>query len=217
MGNFNTVVFDMDGTILDTLGDLTASVNYVLEKRGYPPRTRDEVKEIVGNGVINLLTLSLPEGIMPADFDVMLEEYLAHYKENMHKKTAPFPGILALLKTLREKGYKIAVVSNKMDKAVQSLNQHYFGEYIKVAIGESEGVKRKPAPDSVFKALAELGAFAHSAVYVGDSEVDIKTAQNAGLPSIGVTWGFRDRSVLIEAGADHIINAPEEILGILDE
>lgn len=217
MKNFDTIIFDMDGTILDTLGDLTASVNYVLQKRGFPLKTKEDVKKIVGNGVASLVENSLPGAAKTPDFETILQEYITHYKANMFNQTAPFPGVPGLLQTLKEKGYKMAVVSNKMDSAVRELNEIYFSDTIKIAIGLSESVDKKPAPDSVFRALRELGASADGAVYIGDSEVDVKTAQNAGLISIGVTWGFRDRSVLVEAGADHIIDAPEEILDIVGE
>ncbi len=208
------MIFDMDGTLLNTLDDLTDSVNYVLRKHGFPKRTRQEVKSFVGNGITPLLERSLPNGRI-ANFDILLSEYVAHYRANMQNKTAPYPGILSLLKKLTEKGFHLAVVSNKIDKAVRDLNQKYFGSYISVAIGESDSIKKKPAPDSVFNALRRLHADAAAAVYVGDSEVDIKTAQNAGLISIGVSWGFRDKSVLSAAGADYIIDAPEELLRIL--
>jgi phosphoglycolate phosphatase len=187
-----------------------------MEKHGYPVRTKDEVKMDVGNGVARLVENSLPCGKNTPDFNAILEEYIVHYKANMFNKTAPFPGIPGLLLSLKKKGYKLAVVSNKLDSAVRELNQKYFSETIRVAIGQSESVKKKPAPDSVFTALRQLGATADQAVYVGDSEVDIKTAQNAGLMSVGVTWGFRDRSVLSEAGADHIIHVPEELLSTLE-
>lgn len=217
MGNFKTIIFDMDGTILDTLGDLAASVNYVLKKHGFPLKTLDDVRKIVGNGVASLVENSLPDGARTPDFNTILQEYIVHYKANMTVQTAPFPGVPGLLQTLKQRGYKMAVVSNKLHSAVRELNDIYFSDTIKVAIGLSESVNKKPAPDSVFRALRELGAPAEGAIYVGDSEVDVMTAQNAGLPSIGVTWGFRDRSVLVETGADHIADTPEEILAILDK
>jgi phosphoglycolate phosphatase len=214
MANYDTVIFDMDGTLLDTLDDLTDSVNFVLDGHGYPKRTREEVRSFVGNGVARLVELSLPNGKDP-DFDILLGEYVAHYKANMQNKTAPYPGIIPLLKKLKERSFRLAVVSNKFDKAVRDLNQKYFGSYISVAIGESDSIKKKPAPDSVFEALRHLHADPAAAVYVGDSEVDIQTAQNAGLLSIGVTWGFRDKSVLSAAGANHIIDTPKDLFEIL--
>lgn len=214
MANYDTVIFDMDGTLLNTLDDLTDSVNFVLDGHGFPKRTREEVRGFVGNGVARLVELSLPNGKGP-DFDILLGEYVAHYKANMQNRTAPYPGILPLLKKLKEKGFKLAVVSNKFDKAVRDLAQKYFGSYISVAIGESDSIKKKPAPDSVFEALRHLRADPAAAVYVGDSEVDIQTAQNAGLLSIGVTWGFRDKSVLSAAGANHIIDTPQDLLDML--
>jgi phosphoglycolate phosphatase len=215
MKKFNTVIFDMDGTLLNTLDDLTISVNYIMKKKGFPPRSIEEVKDMVGNGVSRLLQSALPDAKKTPDFEQLLNEYITHYKANMYNHTAPYPGIMELLSTLSSQGCKLAVVSNKMDKAVRELNQKYFQDYIKIAIGESAGIQRKPAPDTVFEAIRELGASTEQAVYVGDSEVDIQTAANAGLTSIGVTWGFRDKPVLQEAGADYIIDSPEDLLCIL--
>jgi len=216
MAKYDTVIFDMDGTILDTLDDMTDSVNYVMEKHGFPARTKAEVKNIVGNGVASLVQNALPDGISMQDFNTVLQEYIDHYKSNMFNKTAPFPGIPALLCSLQAKGYNMAVVSNKLHSAVVELNRVFFSETIPVAIGQSEDVHKKPAPDSVFKALKELGASPGKALYVGDSEVDVQTARNAGLVSVGITWGLRDRSVIMDAGADFIIDAPQDLLRILD-
>lgn len=215
MKKYDTVIFDLDGTLLNTLEDLADSVNFVLTSYGFPERTIEEVRNFVGNGVARLIELAIPEGRNNHQYDKCLVDFRRYYSENMQNKTCAYAGIMQLLSTLTKKNYKLAIVSNKFDKAVKELNQIYFDEYIKVAIGEAEGVLKKPAPDTVFKAIRELGATAERTVYVGDSEVDVKTAQNAGIISIGVTWGFRGRAVLEQEGADYIIDSPEELMEII--
>lgn len=215
MKKYDTVIFDLDGTLLNTLEDLTDSVNYALKLHGYPKRTIEEIRSFVGNGVARLMELSIPDGRNNPLFEKCLEDFRSHYSGNMRNKTDAYKGIRELLVQLSEKNYKMAIVSNKFDKAVKGLNQVYFGQYIKVAIGESENVSKKPAPDTVFKALEELGSTADKAVYVGDSEVDVKTAKNSGTVCVGVTWGFRGRKLLEEKGADYIIDKPIELLEII--
>jgi phosphoglycolate phosphatase len=212
---YKTVIFDMDGTLLNTLEDLTDSVNYALNISGYPTRTLDEVRQFVGNGVKILMSLAVPQGTSKEDTLKCLELYRGHYSKNMQNKTRPYDGIIDVLKKLKEKEIKLAIVSNKYDSAVKALCQDYYGEYIKVAIGESQGVAKKPAPDSVFASLKQLGATAEDAIYVGDSDVDVHTAHNAGLKCVGVTWGFRNRELLAMEGADFIIDRPEELLDYL--
>lgn len=215
MRKYNAVLFDLDGTLLDTLEDLTDSVNDALALYGLPARRLEEVRGSVGNGVARLMELSVPGGRTHPQFETCLDEFRRHYAENMRNKTRPYPGIPELLSRLSEEGCGLAVVSNKFDRAVKELCRLYFGEYIKTAIGESEGVAKKPAPDVVFRALRELGSVPESAIYVGDSEVDVQTAKNAGIPCVGVTWGFRDRVLLEQEGADEIINRPEELWNII--
>lgn len=215
MKKYDTVIFDLDGTLLNTLEDLTDSVNYALRLHGFPQRTISEVRSFVGNGVARLMELSIPDGCNNPQFEKCLEDFRNHYSKNMQNKTDAYDGIMDLLKQLSEENYKIAIVSNKFDKAVKGLNREYFGKYIKVAIGESENVSKKPAPDTVFKALEELDSTIDKAVYVGDSEVDVKTARNSGTVCIGVTWGFRGRKLLEEKGADYIIDKPCELLNII--
>lgn len=212
---YNTIVFDMDGTLLNTLEDLTDSVNYALQICGYTERTLDEVRCFVGNGVRVLMNQAVPAGTSEEDIVKCLTIYRKHYSENMQHKTRPYDGINELLKSLKEKGIKLAIVSNKYDSAVKALCKDYFQDYIQIAIGESPEVAKKPAPDSVFTALEQLGAVKEEALYVGDSEVDVQTARNAGLKCIGVTWGFRDRKVLAAEGADIIIDRPHELLEYL--
>jgi len=215
MKEYDTVIFDLDGTLLNTLEDLTDSVNFALTLYGFPCRKISEVRSFVGNGVARLMELSMPYGLNNPQYEKCLADFRNHYAANMQNKTNAYKGIMELLEQLSKEDYKIAIVSNKFDKAVKGLNQVYFREYIKVAIGESENVAKKPAPDAVFKALEELGSTADKAVYVGDSEVDVKTAENSGLLCVGVTWGFRDREVLEQKGADYIIDRPQELLKII--
>jgi phosphoglycolate phosphatase len=217
MKNFDTIVFDFDGTLLDTLKDLTDSVNYVLNKYGYPVRSIDEIRRFLGNGIARLLELSIPNGLSNPKFKICLEELKEYYSKNMNNKTGSYKGINELLEQLVKKGYKIGVASNKFDEALKELNKQYFGKYIKVAIGQTENRRKKPAPDIVFKVLEELNSTADKAIYVGDSEVDVNTAKNSGLICVGVTWGFRDKEVLAQEGADYIIDKPLELLEILKE
>ena len=211
----DTIVFDLDGTLLDTLDDLRDSVNYALQTEQFALRTREEIRAFVGNGVANLVHRAVPYGT-PEDIEQRcLATFRAHYATNMNNKTAPYPGILPLLQTLKQRGIKMAVCSNKFDAAVKKLCKEMFEGLIPVAIGECETVRKKPAPDSVLMALEQLDSKKENAYYIGDSEVDVETAHNAGLCCIGVTWGFRDRAVLEEKGAEIIIDSPEEILALL--
>ena len=215
MKKYDTVIFDLDGTLLNTLEDLTDSVNFALSLYGFPCRKTADIRSFVGNGVGRLMELSIPDGTDNPQFEKCLADFRHHYSKNMQNKTGAYNGIMQLLSQLSKENYKIAIVSNKFDAAVKELNKVYFEKYIKVAIGESENVSKKPAPDTVFKALEKLGSTADKSVYVGDSEVDVETADNSGLVCIGVTWGFRDREVLKEKGADYIIDKPEELLKII--
>ena len=212
---YHTAVFDLDGTLLDTLQDLADSTNYALSINGLPARTLDEVRRFVGNGVATLIARAVPEGTEEALTAKCLSDFRAHYFINMENKTAPYPGIMEMLRALRLAGLHLAVVSNKFDSAVKGLCQNYFGDLIPVSIGESQGVARKPAPDTVFKALEELNVPAEGAVYIGDSDVDIATARNAGLPCISVNWGFRDNAFLLAHGASQIVSDPAGLYAAL--
>ena len=212
---YQTVIFDLDGTLLDTLQDLADSTNYALSVHRMPARTLEEVRTFVGNGVGRLIHLAVPEGTPAVEEAACLADFRAHYLLNMENKTAPYPGVPALLEHLQAAGIRTAVVSNKFDGAVKGLCQNYFGDRLPVAIGESQGVARKPAPDTVFRALAELEAEPAGAVYVGDSDVDIATAQNAGLPCISVSWGFRDEDFLLAHGATEIVADPDGLYAAL--
>jgi len=215
LSHFDTVIFDLDGTLLNTLDDLADSVNFALAANGMPRRSVDEVRRFVGNGVGRLMTLAVPEGTPPEAEAKVLADFRAHYLHNMENKTAPYPGIPTLLQALGTRGFRLAVVSNKFDGAVKDLCRSYFPGLLPVAIGESPGVARKPAPDTVFRALEELGADREWAVYVGDSDVDIETARNAGLSCISVSWGFRDEEFLRAHGAAVIVDTPEALLEYL--
>ena len=215
MNGINTIVFDMDGTVLNTLDDLTVSVNYVLEKYGMPGRTSKEYRMFFGNGIRHALELALPEGASPEMLDEMVPVFREHYDRHCLDNTRPYDGILDLMKELKDRGYKMAIVSNKIDSAVKELNTRFFSEFVDVAIGEKPGIKRKPAPDTVYEALKELKSDVNEAVYIGDSEVDYATAQNSGLKCISVLWGFRDKEYLEEIGADIFVEKPADILRIL--
>lgn len=217
MSRFDTAIFDLDGTLLDTLQDLADSANYALAVNHMPPRTTDEVRCFVGNGVALLMARAVPEGTPPEAEAKALADFRAHYINNMEHKTAPYPGIPELLGTLSAAGFHLAVVSNKFDGAVKGLCHNFFPDTIPVAIGESPSVAKKPAPDTVLRAMAELGCDPARAVYIGDSDVDILTAQNAGLPCISVSWGFRDTAFLEAHGAQRIVDTPEQLLSALTE
>lgn len=213
----NTVIFDLDGTLLDTLQDLADATNYALRKQGMPERTVEEVRQFVGNGVRLLMIRAIPGGEENPLFEETFALFKSYYGEHCNDHTRPYEGIMELLATLREKGYAVAIVSNKIDFAVKELSKLYFQGIVPVAIGEKEGIRRKPAPDTVFEALKELGRTKEEAVYVGDSDVDIETAQNAGMPCISVLWGFRDKAFLKAHGASHYAEKAEEILKYVEE
>ena len=208
-----TVIFDLDGTLLDTLEDLKNATNYALKQCGMPERTLSEVRQFVGNGVRNLMIRAVPQGERNPDFERAFGIFKAYYGEHCNDATKAYDGIPELLQELKSAGYAMAIVSNKIDSAVQDLNSRYFPQ-VDVAIGDRENLKRKPEPDSVFLALEELGRTREEAVYVGDSDVDLATARNAGLPCISVLWGFRDREFLVEHGAISFVEYPMEITGV---
>ena len=212
---YQTAVFDLDGTLLDTLEDLYLATNMALERHSLPPRTRDEVRMFVGNGVEMLILRAVPAGTDEETTLAVLADFKAIYAAICEDHTKPYDGILDMLTALRERGVRIAVVSNKFDAATKKLCAKYFGELVEVAIGERAGVRKKPAPDTVLEALRELGVTADHAVYIGDSDVDIATAKNVGIPCISVTWGLRDEDFLIENGAKTLVDSPETLLGVI--
>ncbi|MFA5634863.1 MAG: HAD family hydrolase [Anaerovoracaceae bacterium] len=212
---FDTVVFDLDGTILYTLEDLTDSLNVVLGQENYGLRSMEEVRSFIGEGYRMLLERALPSGTPAAEIDRCTELFQNAYFSNIANKTRPYEGILSLLKELKNLGIRVGVVSNKMDEATKEACRHYFQDYIDVAIGDSPLRNRKPAPDNVYEAIKQLGSQKQKTIFVGDSNVDIRTAKNAGLACVGVTWGYRSRDVLVREGADFIIDEPMELLPLL--
>ena len=211
---YNTYIFDLDGTLLDTITDLAASCNYALRTHGMPEHSVDDVRRFVGNGVRKLMERAIPHGAENPDFEATFATFREHYMHHSLDTTQPYPGIPEVLADLKVRGRRLAVVSNKMMAATVELCRHFFPDTIEVAIGEheAEGIRKKPAPDTVFAALRELGVEKDRAVYVGDSDVDVQTAANSGLPCISVLWGFRDRDFLIQHGAKTFISAPSELL-----
>ncbi len=209
------VIFDLDGTLLNTLEDLYLSVNAALKIYGFPPRTIEEVRQFVGNGVRNLMRRSVPDGEKNPLFEDCLLAFREHYAIHLEDHTRPYAGIMELLGKLAEQNCPMAIVSNKPDGAVRELNQRIFGFLIPVAIGESRGIRRKPEPDTVYEAARRLGVRKEDCIYVGDSEVDLETAKNCGIPCISVSWGFRERKLLESLGAVRIADTPEELFHML--
>lgn len=213
---FDTYIFDLDGTLLDTLGDLAASVNFAMRTHNMPEHTIDEIRCFVGNGVRMLMIRAVPDGEQNPQFEAAFSTFREHYLVHSLDTTQPYEGIPELLAALKAQGKHLAVVSNKFYAATQELCRHFFPDTIEVAIGEheEEGIRKKPAPDTVVEALRQLGVSGKHAVYVGDSDVDIATARNSGLPCISVLWGFRDKDFLIQNGATTFVVAPKDILQI---
>lgn len=211
----NTIIFDLDGTLLDTLDDLTTAVNYALRKHYLPKKSKDEVRQFLGNGMERLIELSVPKGKKTKNFKTILQDFKAYYLVNAITKTAPYPGIMDMLNTLKQKGFKLAIVSNKGYQAVSFLREYFFNETIDVAIGEKEGIRKKPFPDTVYEALSVLNEEKQNAYYVGDSEVDILTAKNAGMECLSVSWGFRTKEELQFYDADLIFDNPTDLLNYI--
>ncbi len=209
---YDAVIFDLDGTLTDTLGDLANSVNFALCQFGFPERTLDEVRSFVGNGVRKLIYLSVPENTSEDISEKCLDVFKEYYKNNSLVETKPYDGIIPMIESLKNQGIKTAVVTNKMHEAAEEIVRIFFGGLIDVSLGQIDGVAQKPEPDGIYNVLEKLGVSKEKSVYVGDSEVDCITANNADIPCIGVTWGFRDESVLLENGADFIADTPEDII-----
>ena len=213
----DTIIFDLDGTLLNSLNDLHACFNHAIASFGYPKRTLNEIKSFVGNGIKKAIERALPNPIEDSDLNKIVDYFRIYYKDHMLEYTKPYDGIIPMLKELKQKGYKIAVVSNKYDDAVKNLVKNYFGEYIDIAVGEGYGIRRKPEIDGVIEAINELNSNLKKAIYIGDSEVDIKTAKNAGIHCISVTWGYRDKDFLMSEGAEYFANLPKEIIEIIEK
>ena len=216
--NKKIIIFDLDGTLLNTLEDLTCSINFMLSKFGYSQKNKEEIKNYVGNGVYKLIERAIPDGISNPNFDDCVKIFKNHYKNNMYNKTSAYAGIEAMLEKIKNKNILTAVASNKFDLAVKELCEKYFGNLIDYAIGENEkyGINKKPAPDMILKILDKYGINSANALYVGDSEVDIQTAKNCKIKCISVTWGFKTREFLTENGGENIIDNPDEILKYID-
>ena len=208
---YDTVIFDLDGTLLDTLDDLTDGVNHALADFGYPLSTREEIRARLGYGSGYLIAHSVPDGYDDANYAAVFDDYLAWYTEHSSDKTAPYPGTMELLEELRLRGVRRAIVSNKPDGATQELYRRWFAGVIDLAVGERPGIRRKPAPDSLLEVMRQLGADPDKTVYVGDSEVDIETAKAAGVDCISCTWGFRTPEQLTAAGASLLVSDMAEL------
>ena len=208
-------IFDLDGTILDTLADLHAAVHDALRRNGLPDRSIAEVRQFVGNGIAKLIQRAVPAGSSEALIRQVHADFTAYYAKHCADQTKPYEGITEAVRALREAGMRTAVVSNKADYAVQTLVAQYFPGLFDAAAGEREGVRRKPAPDAVDAVLESLGIAREQAVYIGDSDVDIETAANAGMPCISVAWGFRPRDFLLQHGASCILSHPAELTEVL--
>lgn len=212
MKEFETYVFDLDGTLLETLKDLAASTNYALRTHNMPEHSIEDVRMFVGNGVKKLMERAIPNGIENPQFEDVYATFRQHYLEHNLNTTKPYEGIPELLAELKARGKKLAIVSNKFYAATQELARHFFPDTIEVAIGERENIKKKPAPDTVIEALRQLGASKETAVYIGDSDVDIMTAKNCDMPCVSVLWGFRDKKFLTEHGATFFVEKPCQLL-----
>ena len=216
-------IFDLDGTLLDTLDDLMDSMNYILKENDFPTRTRDEIRGFVGNGIRKLVERAIPKEFKnDVEFiDKLYNDLGIYYNKHSDIKTAPYAGTLTMLDEIRANGIEVAIVSNKIDKAVKSLSSKYFEDRIKVAIGEKPQIRHKPEPDMVLMAMQELGANKNNSIYIGDSEVDIQTAHNVGIPCISVLWGFRDEKYLKEYGGrlfvDSMKNLTEKLINLINK
>lgn len=212
----HAVIFDLDGTLLNTLGDLRAATNHALEVRGLPPHSMEEIRQFIGNGIRLLICRAMPEGTTEAEIDAALDDFKAYYAAHIHDRTVPYDGIPQLLTALKKRGIQVAVLSNKIDSASQQLIEYFFPGKTDVVFGEHVGVPRKPDPTSCRMVMQQLGVQPEQVLYVGDSGTDMQTAKNAGLYAVGVTWGFRSKEVLLKYGADVLVHRPEQILQILD-
>ncbi|MBR1529027.1 MAG: HAD family hydrolase [Oscillospiraceae bacterium] len=214
---YQVFIFDLDGTILNTLEDLYLSVNAALKQSGFPERSLEEVRQFVGNGIRKLIERAVPFGTLETQISQVHQDFTEHYKIHCADHTKPYDHIPEVLQKIRSAGMKTAVVSNKADYAVQILCKDYFPDLFDAVAGEREGIRKKPAPDSVQAVLNALHLTPEQAVYIGDSDVDIETAENSGMPCISVEWGFRDREFLIQHGAGKIISNPEELLELIQQ
>lgn len=217
MVKYATVIFDLDGTLMDTLDDLAASTNFALAEMGFPIRSLEEVRNFVGNGVRKLMERAVPEGTPACEVDAALAAFREHYAVHCSDHSAPYPGVYDALAGLARAGLKMAIVSNKPDCEVKRLNGLFFADYIGVAVGENEsaGIPKKPSPEMVLGAMRMLDCDRSECLYVGDSDVDILTAKNAGIDCLSVTWGFRSADFLLQHGASRLVNFPNQLLEVI--
>ena len=211
---YKAYIFDLDGTLLDTLLDLANAVNYAMREKGYPERTLQEVRGFIGNGIKVLIKRAVPEGTSDDDYEEALAIFTKYYLEHIADYTKPYDGMIDVVKALQKRGCKVAVLSNKAHFAAQAVVKDFFGDIFDMVVGKMDEFPTKPEPDSLFYTMKSLGVMAEESVYIGDSDVDVLTAHNAGLPCIGVTWGNRDEDVLLASGAEYIAHTPQEILNI---
>lgn len=209
---YNTIIFDLDGTLLNTLLDLAASVNHAMRHCGFPERTVDEVRRFIGNGVRVLIRRAVPNGISEEQYSEAYNAFREYYALHSRDNTAPYEGVTEMLCALREKGYRLAIVSNKIDFAVQDLKKEFFEGLVDVAVGDCPEMQNKPAPDMVYKAMHLMGAEVSDCIYVGDTDVDMETAKNSGMPCISVSWGYRSRKELEGYRAEMIADMPMDVL-----
>ncbi|MCC8104203.1 MAG: HAD-IA family hydrolase [Clostridiales bacterium] len=212
---YHLAIFDLDGTILDTLDDLKTSLNFALRQSSLPERSREEVRHFVGNGIRKLIERSVQPNTSPEQTDQVFEDFSRHYKLHCADQTRAYRGIPEMLAALKNTGLKTAVISNKADYAVQDLCRHYFAGQFDWVTGEKPGIRKKPMPDSVYMVLEQLKTDRKDAIYIGDSEVDIQTAGNVGIDSILVSWGFREKDFLYQCGAERVIDDPQELFSII--
>lgn len=212
---YSTIIFDLDGTLLDTLQDLANAVNYAMRQMGYPEHSLDAVRSFIGNGIRVLIRRSVPDGVSEDDYEKTYSIFTKHYLEHVADFTKPFDGIPEVLDTLKKNGCRLAVVSNKSDEPAKKVVANFFGDVFDMTVGKMDCFPTKPQPDSVLYVIKTLGVDKTDCIYIGDSDVDVETAHNAGLECIGVTWGNRSVDELKTAGAEYIVNEPKEITGLL--
>ena len=212
---YKTVIFDFDGTLLYTVQDLADAVNYAIAKRGHPVHSVRAIERMIGNGVNMLVARALPQGFDTPDYEEIMTDFRAFYAEHCLDNTRPYDGVTGMLERLKSEGRAVAIVTNKHQSAAEQLRRRFFAGSVELIVGDFEGRRRKPEPDGVFAALRALGADARGAVYVGDTEVDMQTAENAGLDCICVAWGYRTKQELISLGAPAIAENTDQLLAML--
>lgn len=213
--SYETILFDFDGTLLYTVEDLANAVNYAIAKRGYPTHSIEAIQRMVGNGVNQLVARALPMGFDAPDYETIMADFRSHYQHHCFDTTRPYDGVLEMLRAFKAQGRNMAIVTNKYQAAAEELRLKFFAGSVPLIVGDLEGRARKPAPDSVLLALEALGSDGSDAVYVGDTEVDMRTAQNAGLSFTAVSWGYRSRAELEALGISAIADSPAELLNML--